>query len=327
MYGSTVRVRHGLPFPTSSLRPMKLRRKVRQIPEALLVLLGFILVPWLPRQWVVLLADGLGTAGFCLSAGQRKIALANLDVAFGDELTRTEKESIARESFRTFALVVLDLFWFSAFSKSRISRYVEIDSSFDIYRRASPVVAVTGHFGNWEVMGLAAALDGNPNVSVATPLKNRLVDKMLNRFRRGTGQEIQMRNGAVRGMIRVLKEGGRTALLMDQNTLPEEGGEFVGFFGLPVPVTRVAALLAKRTGSATVLTYCVLRSQGHYTVYAASLSEEEDGVGMTQLATTALEDKIREYPGQWLWSYKRWKHVPDDESIDSYPFYAKKGKL
>lgn len=306
---------------------MKIRRAIRRVGESFLICAASLVLPLLPRLWIVGLARGCGNAAFRAAGKLRRIAAANLDVAFGATRTEAEKLTICRDAFQTFALVVLDLFWFSAFTKRRLGRYVKFDASFEHYFRAGAVIAVTGHLGNWEVMGQAAGVRGAPSVSVAAPLDNDFADHILNRRRRLTGQRIVERQGAVRGLVRALRAGGKVALLMDQNTVPAEGGCFVEFFNLPVPISRAAAALSLKLGAPLVPTFCVARPGGRYEAYALAplggpgCGESEER--LTSRIAEALESEIRRHPGQWLWMYKRWRFIPADEESERYPFYAR----
>jgi len=249
------------------------------------------------------------------------MALANLDLAF-PEMSTEEKERIARESFCTFALMVVDLFWFGRFTARRVAKYVKFDSSFDLYFGQKPVILVTGHFGNWEVIGVSIGIQGDPCTSVAMPLINPFADRVLNRFRRLTGLNVTQRQGAVRTIMKVLKDGGKVALLIDQNTLPDEGGLFVEFFGLQVPVAKTVSTLSEHTGAHIVYTFCTADLDGVYTARASSGGL--DGDKSVQALTAGLEAEIRRDPGKWLWMYKRWRYIPDGCSADKYPYYAER---
>lgn len=308
---------------------MKTWRQIRKVGEAVLVCLGLVFIPFLPRKLITKLARWLGALAFFFSRKLRRIAMANLDVAFGDSMSKDQKEAILKESFCTFALVVLDLFWFSVFSSKRIPAHLVFDPSFSNYFDRAPVVGTTAHFGNWEVMGQGAALLGKGPLSVATPLDNAFVDWILRRWRGQTGAQIADRSGAVKTLIRLLKKGGRTALLMDQNTLPEEGGVFVNFFGLPVPVSKAAFALATWSGADIVPAFCCAGDDGmHYTAYSFEPIKVEKGktseLEITQAIALATEKAIREKPGKWLWMYKRWKFIPPGAPAEKYPYYARK---
>ena len=337
MYGSRVRVPYGLPFFTYVAGCSFLTRRlpdvvkhffkrVRHVPEALAFLLGFVLLPWWPRRCLVWLASGIGTVFYGLARRQRRVALANLTSAFGDEMDARRRHTVARGAFISAVRVVLDFFWFAIFSERRIGRWVHFDESFRHYFETSPAIAVTGHIGNWELMSQAMALRGHPYVGVAAPLDNPIVDAVVNAVRQRGGQRVVRKAGAVREVIAALKAGGRTVVLIDQNIVPRDGGVFVDYFGLPVPVSNVVHTLGARTGARAVFIYCLADSTGCYTAHACPAVEiERTGTGgqsATQEMTGLCETVVRDHPEDWFWMYKRWRYVPPGRSPDGYPFYA-----
>lgn len=307
---------------------MNLRRKIRQFPEAFLVCAGFVIIPFLPRFIIIRTARFLGWAGYLFGRRLRIIANANLEAAFKGELSDEEKKRIIRSSMSSFATVALDYFWFGVFTRRRVARYVKADPSFNHYYETFPCIAVTGHMGNWEAMGVMSALNGYPLTSVAAPIDNPVVDRMVNRLRTSTGASIVKKDGAVKHLIRVLKNNGKVALLVDQNTHPRDGGEFVDFFGLKVPISKIVSSLAERTGAKMVFAYSVMDEKGCYICYALPpvdvVSESLKGLEITQRIASLYEEVIRKYPGSWLWTYRRWNYIPDDGSPDGYPFYSRK---
>lgn len=306
---------------------MKLRKRLRQAPEALLAVLGWLTIPWLPRRAVLRLSRFLGWLAWCCSPSLRRISTANLEVAFGDTLSPARRKEIGKASFQSFALMMLDVFWFMHDTERRHTRYFLFDDSFLPFVDEPPFIAVAGHIGNWEILSTVCGVLGAPVTVVAMPLKNSFVDRMLNRVRSQTGCLPVPRQGAVRALLKSLKDGRTIALVLDQNTLPEEGGVFVPFFGVPVPVSKAAAMLWQRTGVRLMALACAADREGVYRVTVNRpfpLPDEELTVEMATLrATQELESLIRANPEHWLWSYKRWRYYRKEDPIERYPFYAK----
>ena len=287
---------------------------------------------WIPsrsRRTILRLARFLGDAGYALSPSLRAVGRANLDIAFGDTKSASEKSGILRQSFRSFALVMLDTFWFSRDTEARVAANLRLDPGFDILFRPKAQICITGHMGNWELLGITMNLKGFPLVSVAAPLANPDVDEVFNSLRNVTGQQILSKHGAIRGLLKTLKSGGKVALLLDQNTRPADGGVFVRFFGLEVPVASAAAGLWAKTGAELLVGACIPQPDGTYFAPAPDVvsippdADRDDLVARTQAITSALESWIRRYPQYWLWTYKRWKHLPPGANANAYPFYAK----
>jgi len=149
----------------------------------------------------------LGNLSFRFSKRYRNRTLANLDLVFGDDFSTEEKRKIAVKSFSTFALVALDILWFSRKSKERIKKWVFFHSTFDPFFENRPVIAVAAHYGNWEILGMAVAYAGCPTATVAAHLDNPFTHRVVNRARRVTGQTMVPQKGAIRALLKVLKSG------------------------------------------------------------------------------------------------------------------------
>lgn len=302
----------------------------RKRGETLLTRIALAWVPRWKRRSVVRFARWAGFIASLLPIRTRKIALANLDLVYGDTLTPVEKRRILRGSCRTFALVMLDLFWYAQNTEERIRQTVAFDPALDEVFTPTAQMCITAHLGNWELLGHAVSIRGFPLSSVAAPLVNPAVDTYLAKLRAVSGQIIIPREGAIRGMLRTLKSGGKVALLLDQNTRPTQGGVYVDFFGLPVPISDAGAALAIKAQVDILFGFCIPDAEGNYYVHTQpKLSPPaKSGAGdavydFTQAIAAAIERTIRQHPEAWLWMYKRWKYVPADADRQRWPFYAK----
>ena len=304
---------------------MRRRKRIRQFFESGVACAAGLLVPLLPRRLVVMLARVLGVLAFRLNRRDRRTAEANLRIAFGDSLDESRRDAIILGSFHTFALLLLDLFWFSRHTAKRVAAHFRTDETWAYYAETTPLIAVTGHLGNWELLGLATAAAGYPLTSVAMPLQNARADAMVNRAREATGMRVVPRRGAVRALLKELRRGGRVALLMDQNTLPEEGGAFRPFFGLPAPVSEAVGGLWQRTHAKVLFGWCIPDASGVYHAHAEPPfpdSPNTSAADVTAQLVACQEETIRRFPEHWLWSYRRWRYVPEGEDASQYPFYA-----
>ncbi len=174
-------------------------------------------------------------------------------------------------------------------------------------------------------MSVGCGDQGYPLTSVAMPLRNQFADRELNILRQKTGCSIVARKGALRSVIKAIKGGRGTLLGIDQNTLPEEGGVFVPFFGLEVSASNAVGVLRSAVSSKVYLTWCVADEKGHYTAYAKpalELCDEMSREDVTAKVMRELEGVISENPSFWLWSYKRWRFYRSCDEKGAYPFYA-----
>ncbi len=307
----------------------KFYRKIRAPFERGGVHFAMALIPRLPRWGVLGLANLGGWLGFHFDRRGRQIGLANLDVVFGESKSPVEKKQILKTSFVTMSRTLLDTFWFAHKPAERLEKYVDIDESSQVFFEPKAHICITAHFGNWEIIGQMSGLKDRPLSSIATPIKNETVNKHFIRAREATGQRIIPREGALRKLIRVLREGGKTAFLSDQNTTEAEGGIWIDCFGLPAQVTAAPAALSGRTKAEILVGFCIPQPGGRYRVYAADnfpppeTVNEETVRELTEKINATTEREILQHPQCWLWMYKRWKKIKPGEESAGYPFYAK----
>lgn len=304
---------------------MKLRKRLRKIPEAGGVIFAKHAIPLLSRMGVVRLSRFLGFCTYVFSPKLRKRAAANINLVFGDFKSVEEKLQINKASFQSFALTTLDLFWFNKRTHERLESYMSYDESFRTIFKDPSAIVLTAHLGNWEVMAVGCGDQGYPLASIAMPLRNQFADRELNVLRQKTGCSIVARKGALRSILKTLKNGGGTLLGIDQNTLPDEGGVFVPFFGLPVPVSNVVGALWSSVNSKVFVSWCIPDEKGYYRAYAKPalvLSDDMSRENITACVMKELESVVCDYSAFWLWSYKRWRFCRDNDEIEKYPFYA-----
>lgn len=312
---------------------MTITKKTRKILEYLVFRAALATVPHLPRKAVLRLASLLGALAYGLAFKERRIGMENLDIAFGHERSKDELTRILKESFKNLMLIFLDFFWFTKHTEQRVHDYVDPGKTPDYVGNDTGTLCITAHLGNWEILGLIGGHLGVPLTSVYAPLANPYVDKVYNRIRVSEGQKIIPRKGAVKSILRSLREGEKVAVALDQNTKPTEGGIFIKLFGRSASVSAVAASLTLRTGVPSIMAFGIPFPDGHYKVIIEPLppfkapkgTKREDAIqASTQQIANYFEGVIKAHPASWLWMYKRWKYIPKGEDAKDYPSYARR---
>ncbi len=293
-----------------------------------------VLVPLLPRRAVVVLSNIGGATVWLLAGELRRVALANLDLAFGQSKSPAEKRRIGRASFANFIRVGLDFFWSRRLNAGNWQRYMDFTApdmliSSELIRRGKGVIGVTLHFGNWEWLGLGGGYQGMPLTIITEELQNPHLDRLVNRLRQASGNQLIYQRGAAPKVMRALRKGQVVCIVMDTNAPAQWGGIWPNFFGLPAATSPVAAALALRTGAPIVVSQCYPLPDGRYRLsYGPEIivtpgeDTETNRLALTQKIMDVAEQIIREHPEHWLWMYKRWKRSPTD-STDGFPFYSK----
>ena len=306
----------------------KLIRMIRTPVECVAIVLGLLLIPVWPRRCIVAAATFLGwfMSGVCVR--QTRIMEANLDVMYGDTLDKAERRRIVRGAGAHAALVLLDFFWFSWFTRRRVLRHVTMGPEFErMMMKPDGVLLVASHFGNWELGAMRGVLLRGKAVIVFAKLGTVFAQRMMLRLRTRLGVTMVPRDGAMVALLRAVRDGLPMALLLDQHIGEDEGGIWVNFFGKPALMSSAAGVLAVKRHVTVALTTPWYRAGGRIHVESVEIMPPEvatDVRTVTQWVADAMERQIREDPAQWLLMYRRWRNVKPGDSHETYPFYADK---
>lgn len=274
----------------------------------------------------------MALAGMCgslyagLARRERAIIRANLELVFGPPASSVERRRLVRAICTHAARVLLDFFWFAKETRQRVLDHVELDGGVSaLCRSSAPAIVVTGHMGCWELAAQILCAHGRKLTSVFAPIGGPTTQALMERMRSSDGHTVVPREGAVVGLLRALRQGHLVGLLLDQRTPLREGGLFVDFMGRKTTMSKVAGTLSVRLRVPVAVMWCRYAGNGRYRAeFLGELPADHglDEAGVTQWVSDALGRAIRANPGQWLWMYRRWRHVPAGEDPSAYPFYA-----
>ncbi|MBK8267945.1 MAG: lysophospholipid acyltransferase family protein [Planctomycetes bacterium] len=202
------------------------------------------------------------------------------------------------------------------------SRYVELrnlDAALRILLGKRGCIMLTGHYGNWEVLGYVLAVLGFDIVAVMRPLDNEYINHYLLDRREASGLTLLYKKGATRSAPDVIESGGALSFIADQNA--GHKGLFVDFFGRKASTYKSIALLAmeydvpiivgcaRRVGVGFKYEICVQRI-----IRPDEWKSRDDALmWVTQEYSKGIEDMVRAAPEQYLWIHRRWKSRPKGE--------------
>lgn len=182
-----------------------------------------------------------------------------------------------------------------------------------------PSILVTGHMGNWELLGVALSMLGVRLHALARPLDNPLLNRWLLGIREAWGLRVLTKFGAAPRMQAILDRGEHLAFIADQNA--GDRGMFVPFFGRLASAYKSIALLAVTKELPVVVAGAFRTSPGvnyrlriHEVIQPSQWKDRDDPVyWLTARYTWGLEQLVRRDPGQYLWLHRRWKSRPRHE--------------
>ena len=285
-------------------------------------------VPLLPRPACVRLASLLGELAYRIDRRGRAVTFANLKCVFGEEFTPPKFREMARGSYRNFARTMLDLFWARNLTPGNYRQYLHLVGFEELRERheKSPAGSVWlgVHHGNFEWGSLACGFYGFANTAVAENFKNPRLDALFNELRQVSGHRIIPQEKSMLRLLRAVKSGGATEMLVDLTLRPSQASTVIEAFGLKMCVTVLHAVLAQRAGALLVPFETEPRPDGTCRVTAHPPVEWPAGATTQEIAQRCwdrFEPIIRQSPELWLWPYKHFRYKPR-QSARPYPFYA-----
>ena len=268
-------------------------------------------------------AAALGSAFFRLWTKRAHRAIDHLAKSFPDwpkekiELTAERSIQHMLQIFLVDALIMPRLI-----TPNTWAQYLHlpgIENALQTMQEDEPTILVTGHVGNWELLGYTLGILGFDVAALARPLDNPLLNRYLVDIREARGLRIITKFGATKELHSILDRGGMVGLLADQNA--GEGGMFVPFFGRLASTYKSIGLLAQRYNARIVCGVAVRDWMTmRYTFTCNDIIRPEDWDDqpdslyyISARVNRALEGMIRMAPEQYLWIHRRWKSRPRHE--------------
>ena len=266
-----------------------------------------------------------------LDARHRQRAADNLRLAFPDWPQARLKQGV-RDAFTHLVHLAIEVqasprlmtqgSWPGRITIGRIG------GALRILNAQRPAIMLTGHIGNWEVLGYFLAFIGYRVDAVARPLNNPLINDWVLGLRERHGMRIITKFDAADRMVEVLDSGGVLAFIADQNA--GDRGLFVPFFGKLASWYKSIGLLAMRAEVPIICGYTARHPDRYeYHVDVVDIIEPGDWADqpdplfyITARYARAIETMVRHAPDQYLWMHRRWKSRPRHER-EGQPMPAK----
>lgn len=245
-------------------------------------------------------------------------------VATNLRLAGLERPGMVRSVLVHTALTALESF--AIWTRPRERNLAAIDSVqgealFDAARAAGGLLLVAPHHGNWELLLQWAATRG-PLTLLYTRVDSPALEGFLRLARERHGvRAVAASAHGMKPLLQSLQRGEIVGITPDQ--VPESGGEWAEFFGVPALTMTLIQRLAARTG-ATPLLACAERAPGRwrFTIRIEPLPEalrNATAAEGAQILNLAVEALVRRDPAQYQWTYKRYKgQRPGEALINPY---------
>jgi KDO2-lipid IV(A) lauroyltransferase len=176
-----------------------------------------------------------------------------------------------------------------------------------------PVVFVSGHFSNFELLGTKLNRYGIRFCAIYRPLNNIFLNPIMEYLRLKYVCPIMIKKGRsnIRELLNKIKSGYSVIIIADQRT---SEGKKIEFFNCPALTTTIPAQISLKYNCEIVPLRMERLSDSRFEMtvykpfeYKKTKNYEKDTCGLTLEINQRLEKMILKKPEQWLWSHNRWK--------------------
>lgn len=258
----------------------------------------------------------LGVVGYYLVASERNKTIKHLTEIYSNKYSKQKIRKMARNVFINISRNVVDAFRIGVIDSKTIDEFVTasgLEKIDNAMKKQKGVLLITGHIGNWELLGAYLSLKGYPLNVIGAPIYDPRLDELVVKNRQKSGTKYIARGSATREILRALSRKELIGLLIDQDSKKFDG-VFVDFMGKQAFTPSGPVILAMRTGAPVLPITIHLRKNYKHVIetgdeiqFKITGNKQEDIVYNTQLCSKAIEKAILKNPTQWVWMHKRWK--------------------
>ena len=313
----------------------------RMILQYVLLKTAMKLLAAIPRKTLTRLAYPIGKLWYALDRRHRGIAAENMRIAFGHDWDQTKRNQWVKANFIQLSRLALEMPSLLKLKARNLDDYVTfsgLEGLNAIADSKQPVMLLTAHMGNWELMALAWALKTKRRCHViARPLDYAPMGRIINEIRSAAGNRVIDKDNSRTMISRVLRKKESVGILLDQNASWFEG-VYVPFFGQLACTNKGLALFALRYDALVVPGFNFRQPDGRYKIVIEPPLQltrtgniNEDIMTNTERFNRIIEKYIRKAPDNWLWVHRRWRiiNIPEshrrkfDAAVERYPLAFK----
>jgi len=178
-----------------------------------------------------------------------------------------------------------------------------------IKKDSKPVIFISGHFNNFELMAMHIEKSGINLSAIYRPLNNKFLNPFMVQIRNKYICKNQIKKGSsgTRKLLSNFKNGDSIALMVDQRV---SEGIKSNFFGKPALTTTIPAQFVKKYNSKIVPIYIERLKNNYFNLKIHNplvFSKTETIETITLKINKILEKMIAQNPEQWIWTHNRWK--------------------
>ncbi len=237
-----------------------------------------------------------------------KISDQNLSNAFPN-LSKNERTKILKEMWFNYGKIFSEYLFINKIKNSNQIMIENQETLEKIKSSSKPVIFISGHFNNFELMAMHIEKSGIDLSAIYRPLNNKFLNPIMENIRKKFICKKQIKKGisGTKEILQNFKNGSSIALMIDQRV---SEGIKCKFFNKYAFTTTIPAQFVKKFNAEVVPIYIERQKDDTFKlkIYDPIKYEEKDTVEeITLNLNKILEEMIKKNPGQWIWTHNRWK--------------------
>jgi len=285
-------------------------KKIRYFVEFLIIIFLLVIFKILGFKLASSLGGLIGRSVGPFFRSKKKI-LSNISKAL-PRIGEKNTELIVKKMWENYGRILSEYMFIKNFRNSKYKKFLTIEGQEilnELKDSKEPVVFISGHFNNFELMAMQIEKSGINLAAIYRPLNNIFLNKIMEKIRTKHICRKQIKKGGsgTRELLESFKNNYSIAIMIDQRVSESIK---VDFFNQKASTTTIPAQLFKKFGSKIVPIY-IERINGVYfkmTVSKPVIFEKESTIEEITLKLNKwLEKMILINPDQWIWSHDRWK--------------------
>ncbi len=239
----------------------------------------------------------------------QKIIYQNLKI-FNKKLSDREKKSIVTQMWRNFGMTFVEYVFLNHFKKNKSHLEIVGEKNLEkIINSNEPVIFVSGHFANFELMSMEIVRKKIKLATIYRPLNNIFLNPLMEYLRKKYVCKNQIKKGivGVKDTVNFIKNNYSIALMIDQRV---SEGEKINLFENRALTTTLPAQLAMKYKLKIIPVFIERKNDKDFIInFYSEISPTnfKDRIELSQELNSILEKMILKNPGQWIWTHNRWK--------------------
>ena len=229
---------------------------------------------------------------------------------FSKDITDQKRKEIISSMWSNYGMTFIEYIFLDHFRKGKSHIEIEGEKILEkILIDNQPVVFISGHFGNFELMSMEITKRKINLATIYRPLNNFFLNPFMEYLRKKYVCKHQIKKGlpGVKEAIEYIKKRYSIALMIDQRV---SEGEQVKFFNSNALTTTLPGQLALKYNLNLVPIFIERKNDNSFKMKVfnpISHTNFKNKFEITEKLNQTIEEMILKNPNQWIWTHDRWK--------------------